>query len=136
MPSIEIEAYFSSLKEDEVAIKKFKGTNNSLHEDTEGVKVEIIFDTQYASAYKQLLAEKKVKDKSLEFTPEFIRDYIISRLSKNCDFLFNELDYKLFTPYPVFRGDNSDKKYYAGWGAHGGSQNITYLDGNVQTVTL
>lgn len=67
LPSIEIEAYFSSLKEDEVAIKKFKGTNNSLHEDTEGVKVEIIFDTQYASAYKQLLAEKKVKDIPIEY---------------------------------------------------------------------
>lgn len=40
--------------------------------------------------------EKKVKDKSLEFTPESIRDYIISRLSKNCDFLFNELDLQMF----------------------------------------
>ena len=46
LPTIEIEAYFSEPKEDEVAIKKFKGTNNSLHEDTEGVMVEIIFDTQ------------------------------------------------------------------------------------------
>ena len=62
LPTIEIEAYFSTPGEDEVAIKKFKGTNNSLHEDTEGVKVEIIFDVQYASAYKQLLTEKKVKD--------------------------------------------------------------------------
>jgi len=67
LPTIEIEAYFSAPKEDEVAIKKFKGTNNSLHEDTEGVKVEIIFDTQYASAYKQLLVEGKVKDIPIEY---------------------------------------------------------------------
>lgn len=67
LPAIEIEAYFSTPGEDEVAIKKFKGTNNSLHEDTEGVKVEIIFDTQYASAYKQLLAEGKVKDIPIEY---------------------------------------------------------------------
>ena len=57
LPTIEIEAYFSTPEEEEVAIKKFKGTNNSLHEDTIGVKVEIKFDSQYASAYKQLLAE-------------------------------------------------------------------------------
>ena len=67
LPTIEIEAYFSTPKENEVAIKKFKGTNNSLHEDTEGVKVEIIFDTQYASAYKQLLVEGKVKDIPIEY---------------------------------------------------------------------
>lgn len=67
LPAIEIEAYFSTPGEDEVAIKKFKGTNNSLHEDTEGVKVEIIFDTQYTSAYKQLLAEGKVKDIPIEY---------------------------------------------------------------------
>lgn len=48
--------------------------------------------------------------------------------------LFNELDYKLFSAYPLFRGTNSDIKYYSGWGAHGGSQNITYLDGNVKIV--
>lgn len=67
LPTIEIEAYFLAPKENEVAIKKFKGTNNSLHEDTEGVKVEIIFDTQYASAYKQLLAEGKIKDIPIEY---------------------------------------------------------------------
>ena len=67
LPTIEIEAYFSTPKEDEIAIKKFKGTNNSLHEDVEGVKLEIVFDTQYASAYQQLLAEKKVKDIPIEY---------------------------------------------------------------------
>lgn len=67
LPTIEIEAYFLAPEEDEVAIKKFKGTNNSLHEDTEGVKVEIIFDAQYASAYKQLLKEGKVKDIPIEY---------------------------------------------------------------------
>lgn len=67
LPTIEIEAYLFASKEDEVAIKKFKGTNNSLHEDAEGIKVEIIFDTQYDSAYKQLLAEGKLKDIPIEY---------------------------------------------------------------------
>ena len=67
LPTIEIEAYFFAPEEEEVAIKKFKGTNNSLHEDTEGVKVEIIFDTQYAPAYKQLLTDGKVKDIPIEY---------------------------------------------------------------------
>ena len=51
LPTIEIEVYFASPDEDEIAIKKYRGTNNSLHEDAEGVKLEIIFDTQYAPAY-------------------------------------------------------------------------------------
>ena len=67
LPSIEIEVYFCSSNEDEVAIKKFKGTNNSLHEDVEGVKMEIVFDTQYSAAYKQLLSDKKIKDIPIEY---------------------------------------------------------------------
>lgn len=67
LPAIEIEAYFSAPKEDEVAIIKFKGTNNSLREDAVGVKVEMIFDAQYASAYKQLLSEGKIKDIPIEY---------------------------------------------------------------------
>ena len=50
--------------------------------------------------------------------------------------LFNELDYKLFTDYPDHRGEPPARYYYSGWGAHGGSQNITYLDGSVKTLTL
>ena len=46
LPTIEIEVYFASSDEDEIAIKKYRGTNNSLHEDAEGVKLEIIFDTR------------------------------------------------------------------------------------------
>ena len=37
LPTIEIEVYFASPDEDEIAIKKYRGTNNSLHEDAEGV---------------------------------------------------------------------------------------------------
>ena len=67
LPTIEIEVYFCSQIDDEVAIKKFRGTNNSLHEDTEGVKLEIVFDPQYCPAYQQLLSEKKVKDIPIEY---------------------------------------------------------------------
>ena len=45
LPAIEIEAYFCSSDEDEVTVKKFRVTNNSLHEDVEGVKLEVVFDT-------------------------------------------------------------------------------------------
>lgn len=67
LPTIEIEAYFVTPDEGEIAIKKYRGTNNSLHEDAEGVKLEIIFDNQYSVAYKQLLAEGKVKDIPVEY---------------------------------------------------------------------
>ena len=67
LPTIEIEVYFASPDEDEIAIKKYRGTNNSLHEDAEGVKLEIIFDTQYAPAYKQPLVEGKVRDIPVEY---------------------------------------------------------------------
>lgn len=75
LPAIEIEAYFSTPSEDEVYIKKFKGTNNSLHEDAEGVKVEIIFDPQYAPAYKQLLLDGKVKDIPIEYYKVIFRSF-------------------------------------------------------------
>ena len=68
LPTIEIEVYFASPDEDEIAIKKYRGTNNSLHEDAEGVKLEIIFDTQYAPAYKQLLVEGKSETSLLNTT--------------------------------------------------------------------
>lgn len=67
LPAIEIEAYFCSPNEDEVTIKKFRGTNNSLHEDVEGVKLEVVFDTQYSAAYKQLLSDDKIKDIPIEY---------------------------------------------------------------------
>jgi len=66
-PTIEIEIHLSSANDSEIAIKKFKGTNNLLHEDIEGVKLEIIFDTQYSNVYKQLLSEEKVKDIPIEY---------------------------------------------------------------------
>ena len=39
LPSIEIEAFFAPSAEDEITTKKYKGTNNSLHEDYEGGKI-------------------------------------------------------------------------------------------------
>lgn len=74
-PKIEIEAYFSTPDESEVAIKKFKGTNNSLHEDTEGVKLEIAFDAQYNLAYQQLLSERKINDIPIEYYKVNFRSY-------------------------------------------------------------
>lgn len=75
LPSIVIEAFFSTPAEEEIGIKKYKGTNNSLHEDTEGVKLEIIFDDQYSDVYKQLLSENKVKDIPVEYYKVVFRSF-------------------------------------------------------------
>lgn len=66
LPSIEIEAYLES-RDDEITIKKFKGTNNSLHEDSVGVKLTIDFDYQYTSAYKELLSSCNIQDIPIEY---------------------------------------------------------------------
>lgn len=66
-PAIEIEAYFAPPEESETAIIKYKGANNSLHEDAVGVKLEIVFDEQYAETYRQLLAKQEVKDIPVEY---------------------------------------------------------------------
>lgn len=75
LPTIEIEVFFSTPKEDEIAIKKYKGTNNSLHEDSEGVKIEILFDDQYSEVYKQLLSDKKIKDIPVEYYKVVFRSF-------------------------------------------------------------
>lgn len=67
LPAIEIEAFFAPPDETEVFLKNYRGTNNSLHEDCEGVKLEITFDPQYSSAYKQLLQDGKIKDIPVEY---------------------------------------------------------------------
>ena len=67
LPAIEIEAYFVTPDENEIAIKDYKGANNSLREDAVGVKLEISFDEQYSEAYRQLLDAKKVKDIPVEY---------------------------------------------------------------------
>lgn len=77
LPSIEIEVYFSFPDDDEIALKKFKGTNNSLHEDTEGVKMELVFDTQYNPAYQLLLSDKKVMDIPIEYYKVNFRSFAI-----------------------------------------------------------
>ena len=73
LPTIEIEAYFSAPDKDEISTKVYKGTNNSLHEDTEGVKVEILFDTQYSTVYKQLLSDGKIKDIPIELILDLLQ---------------------------------------------------------------
>jgi predicted ATP-dependent endonuclease of OLD family len=75
LPTIEIEVYFGSLADNELAIKRFKGSNNSLHEDTEGVKLEIIFDDQYGEAYRQQLTDKKIRDIPIEYYKFVFRSF-------------------------------------------------------------
>lgn len=94
LPKIEIEAYFSdmSMGKDEVSLNNFKGQNNSLREDTDGVKVEIMFDTQYSNAYKQLLRDGKIKDIPLEYYKVNFRtfsnpEYYIQKTSKKVAYI-------------------------------------------------
>lgn len=67
LPYIEIEVYFCNCDTNDIDINTFRGTNNSLHEDTEGIKLEIIFDTQYSKAYKNLLDNNKIRDIPIEY---------------------------------------------------------------------
>lgn len=75
LPSIEIEAYFADPGENEVELKRFKGTNNSLREDAVGVKIEIVFDEQYSPAYKQLLGDNKINDIPIEYYRAIFRSF-------------------------------------------------------------
>ncbi|MDP3387453.1 MAG: AAA family ATPase [Eubacteriales bacterium] len=66
-PNIEIESFLTSVAEGEGKLKQFRGTNNSLHADATGVKIEIKFDESYCDVYKQLIAENKIKDIPIEY---------------------------------------------------------------------
>ena len=86
-PAIVIEAYFSDPEDDDVDTKRYRGTNNSLHEDVCGVKVEICFDEQYSAAYKELLNNGQVKDVPIEyykviFSSFAITEFYVSKISK------------------------------------------------------
>lgn len=87
LPSIEIEA-FLKLGEEENQYKNFKGTNNSLREDSYGIKVEIVFDEQNTNTFKGLLQDNKINDIPLELYKVVYRsfasgDSFISRVSKS-----------------------------------------------------
>lgn len=64
-PNIEIELFFDKYETD-AKVKSFTGTNNSLHEDASGVKLEIKFNDDYSETYKQLIKEKKISDIPVE----------------------------------------------------------------------
>ena len=66
LPIIVIEAYLGKLNENDIKIKDYEGSNNSLRESAVGVKVEIKFNDEYGSAYKQLLNENKISDIPIE----------------------------------------------------------------------
>lgn len=66
LPPIIIEVFFSNISENDSVLLGYKGTNNIDCEDECGVKVEIRFNDEYSSTYKQLLSEKKVSDIPVE----------------------------------------------------------------------
>lgn len=91
-PAIEIEVYFCNLNDDDIAFKKYKGTNNSLREDTSGVKITIELNTQYANTYKELLSEKKISDIPVELYKIDFRsfagpDYYLNTTSKRVAYI-------------------------------------------------
>lgn len=64
-PQIVIEAF---LKDDDNAkIQSYRGTNNIANEDSIGVKIEIKFNEDYTTAYRELLDNKKILDIPVEF---------------------------------------------------------------------
>lgn len=99
LPKIEIEAYFNLTDSDDMVFRRFKGTNNSLREDIEGVKLIVEFDTDYSEIYKQLLNENKIKDIPIEY-------YKISFASFN-----QKENYVHFTSRKVACIDTTKKDY-------------------------
>lgn len=67
LPSIKIEAYLKCISNDDFVLNRYKGTNNSLREDTIGIVVEIMFDDQYASTYTEQLKAGKIDDIPIEY---------------------------------------------------------------------
>ena len=53
-PSILIEAYFEpeSLSDNDIKLNSYRGSNNSLSEDSVGVKIDIKLNSDYSSTYK------------------------------------------------------------------------------------
>lgn len=67
-PSILIEAYFESesLSDNDIKLNSYRGSNNSLSEDSIGVKIDIKLNSDYSSTYKELLENKKIEDIPIE----------------------------------------------------------------------
>ena len=67
-PSILIEAYFEpeSLSDNDIKLNSYRGSNNSLSEDSVGVKIDIKLNSDYSSTYKELLKNEKIEDIPIE----------------------------------------------------------------------
>lgn len=92
LPIIIIEAYFGKLNENDLQLKNFEGSNNTLRESAIGVKVEIKFNDEYSDTYKQLLNEKRVGDIPVELYKVEFRsfanpDYYINSTTKKVAFI-------------------------------------------------
>ena len=67
LPSIIIEAYFFKDEKDPQLLK-FKGANNSLHEDTAGIRLCIEFDDEnYQFTYNEMLKNNNITDIPIDF---------------------------------------------------------------------
>ena len=82
-PSILIEAYFESesLSDNDIKLNSYRGSNNSLSEDSIGVKIDIKLNSDYSSTYKELLENTK-KDYGTILN-RFISNSISNFLSEN-----------------------------------------------------
>lgn len=65
-PEILIEAYFFDDESNESSIKKTKGTNNSLKEDSLGIGIKIKLDEEYNEIYYEYVRENKISDIPIE----------------------------------------------------------------------
>lgn len=61
-PRIIMEAYF-----DETTDPVYKGTNNSLNENSSGIRLAIEFDSAYSDVYQKLFSDKSIKEIPIEF---------------------------------------------------------------------
>jgi Recombinational DNA repair ATPase (RecF pathway) len=91
-PTIVIEAYFGELSDGDIQFRNYEGTNNSLRENSIGVKLEIRFNDEYSDTYKQLLTEKRVGDIPIELYKVEFRsfanpDYYINSIAKRVAYI-------------------------------------------------
>lgn len=91
-PTISVEVFFDDYPD-------FKGTNNSLGEDTAGVGLEITFDDAYCDLYKDLLEKKEIEEIPTEFYQVKLYSFKGEKLKNN------------YLPFKTVFIDTSKKDY-------------------------
>lgn len=79
-PTILIEAYFDpeSFSDHDIKLISYRGSNNSLSEDSVGVKIDIKLNSDYSTTYKELLENEKIEDIPIELYKIDFRNFAVT----------------------------------------------------------